>query len=162
MNKKKMEEIKNKIEFKKDVNTEHKNFLEVVRYGKYITHSVYGATAQTATNYGIIFVARHPIEIMRIIETHAVAGSNAGAVTLDVKKAGSGVAIASGISLLGSTFNLKSTANTPTIKEGLNLSSSRLLKENDRIELVVAGTLTALSDVNVIIYYKETNQGYIR
>lgn len=157
-----MEEIKNKIEFKKDVNTEHKNFLEVVRYGKYITHSIYGATAQTSANYGIIFVARHPIEIMRITETHKVAGSNAGAVTLDVKKAGSGVAIASGISLLGSTFNLKSTANTPVTKEGFNLSVNRLLKENDRIELVVSGTLTDLSDVNVTIYYKETNQGYIR
>ena len=43
-----------------------KSFLETVKYGKYITHSLFGTTAQTATNYGIIFVARHPIEIMII------------------------------------------------------------------------------------------------
>ena len=98
----------------------------------------------------------------RITETHAVAGSDAGAVTLDVKKAGSGVAIASGITLLSSTFNLKSTANTPIVKEGVNLSSDRILIEGDRIGLVTSGTLTALSDVHITIYYKEINQGYIR
>jgi hypothetical protein len=143
-------------------NSEIGEGLETFKYGKYITHSVYGTTAQTATNYGIIFTARHPIEVMRITETHAVAGSDAGAVTLDVKKAGSGVAIASGITLLSSTFNLKSTANTPVTKEGINLSNDRILIEGDRIGLVVSGTLTALSDVHITIYYKEINQGYIR
>ncbi len=135
---------------------------DTFKYGKYITHSIYGTTAQTATNYGIMFIARHPIEIIRITETHAVAGSDAGAVTLDVLKAGSGVAIASGITLLSSTFNLKSTANTPVTKEGVNLSNDRILIEGDRIGLVVSGTLTALSDVHITIYYKEINQGYIR
>jgi hypothetical protein len=158
-----MEELNEKIEFeKKDKIEIKKNFLEEVRYGKYITYSINGDTAQTATNYGIMFIARHPIEIMRVTETHRTAGTDVGAVTLDVKKASSGVAIASGTSLLSSTFSLKSTADTPVVKEGSNLSSSRTLKENDRIELVVSGTLTDLSDVNVTIYYKETNQGYIR
>ncbi|HOR29942.1 MAG TPA: hypothetical protein PLW71_00970 [Candidatus Syntrophosphaera thermopropionivorans] len=143
-------------------NSEMGQSAETFRYGKYITHSVYGTTAQTATNYGIMFIARHPIEVMRITETHAVAGSDAGAVTLDVKKAGSGVAIASGTTLLSSTFNLKSTANTPVIKEGIDLSNSRVLIEGDRIGLVATGTLTALSDVHITIYYKEINQGYIR
>ena len=139
-----------------------KSFLETVKYGKYITHSLFGTTAQTAANYGIMFIARHPIEIMRITETHSTAGSDAGAVTLDVKKAGSGVAIASGVTLLGSTFNLKSTANTPVYKEGQNLSANRRLKEGDRIGIVTSGTLTALTDVQITIYYSETNQGYIR
>jgi hypothetical protein len=139
-----------------------KSFLETVKYGKYITHSLFGTTAQTATNYGIIFVARHPIEIMRITETHSTAGSDAGTVTLDVKKAGSGVAIASGTTLLTSTFNLKSTANTPVYKEGKNLSINRKLKEGDRIGLITSGTLTSLTDVQITIYYSETNQGYIR
>jgi len=139
-----------------------KSFLETVKYGKYITHSLFGTTAQTATNYGIIFVARHPIEIMRITETHSTAGSDAGTVTLDVKKAGSGVAIASGVTLLTSTFNLKSTANTPVYKEGKNLSINRKLKEGDRIGLITSGTLTSLTDVQITIYYSETNQGYIR
>ena len=139
-----------------------KSFLETVKYGKYITHSLFGTTAQTATNYGIIFVARHPIEIMRITETHSTAGSDAGTVTLDVKKAGSGVAIASGTTLLTSTFNLKSTANTPVYKEGNNLSINRKLKEGDRIGLITSGTLTSLTDVQITIYYSETNQGYIR
>jgi hypothetical protein len=158
---------KNEIKFEEykpayNLNSDMGQNAETFRYGKYITHSVYGTTAQTATNYGIIFIARHPIEVMRITESHAVAGSDAGAVTLDVLKAGSGVAIASGITLLSSTFNLKSTANTPVVKEGMDLSSDRVLIEGDRIGLVVAGTLTALSDVHITIYYKEINTGYIK
>ena len=158
---------KNEIKFEENkpaynLNSDMGQNAETFRYGKYITHSVYGTTAQTATNYGIIFIARHPIEVMRITESHAVAGSDAGAVTLDVKKAGSGVAIASGITLLTSTFNLKSTANTPVIKEGVNLSINRRLKEDDRIGLVASGTLTGLTDVQITIYYSEINQGYIR
>ncbi len=133
-----------------------------IRYGEYISHSVFGASAATAANYGIFFTARHPIEVMRVTETHAVAGNDAGAVTLDVKKAGSGVAIASGTTILGSTFSLKSTANTPISKESVNLSSARVLKEGDRLGLVTSGTLTNLSDVCVTIYYKNINQGYIR
>ena len=160
-------EEKNEIKFEEykpayNANSEIGEGLETFRYGKYITYSVYGTTAQTATNYGIMFIARHPIEVMRITETHAVAGSDAGAVTLDVKKADSGVAIASGITLLSSTFNLKSTANTPVTKEGVNLSNDRILIEGDRIGLVVSGTLTALSDVHITIYYKEINTGYIK
>lgn len=160
-------EEKNEIKFETEKqayipNSDMGQNAETFRYGKYITHSVYGTTAQTATNYGIIFIARHPIEVMRITESHAVAGSDAGAVTLDVLKAGSGVVIASGITLLSSTFNLKSTANTPVVKDGMDLSNDRVLIEGDRIGLVVSGTLTALSDVNITIYYKEINQGYIR
>ena len=41
-------------------------------------------------------------------------------------------------------------------------SSSRVLIEGDRMGLVATGTLTALSDVHITIYYKEINQGYIR
>lgn len=146
----------------KTYNESLKENAYTIRYGKYIEHSIYGADAATAGNYGIFFIVRHPIEIMRITESHAVAGTNAGAVTLNVLKAGSGVAIASGTTLLASTFNLKSTANTPVVKEGVNLSSARILKENDRIGLVATGTLTDLSDVCITIYYKEINQGYIR
>jgi hypothetical protein len=138
------------------------NFLETVRYGKFISHTLQGTAPQTAGNYGIIFIARHPIEIMRISEVHTAAGTDAGAVTLDVKKASSGTAIASGTTLLASTFSLKSTADTPIVKEGVGLASDRILKENDRIGLVVSGTLTDLSDVCITIYYKELNQGYIR
>ena len=157
----------NEIKFEKEKNAYNPNSeigqgIETFKYGKYITHSLFGATAQTSSNYGIMFIARHPIEILRITETHSTAGSDAGAVTLDVKKAGSGVAIASGITLLTSTFNLKSTANTPVIKEGVNLSANRVLKEGDRIGLVASGTLTGLTDVQITIYYSEINQGYIR
>ena len=81
---------------------------------------------------------------------------------MDVRKAESGVAIASGVTLLTSTFNLKSTANTPVYKEGQDLSANRKLKEGDRIGLITSGTLTSLTDVQITIYYSETNQGYIR
>jgi hypothetical protein len=158
-----MEELNEKIEFeKKDKIEIKKNFLEEVRYGKYVEHSISGTLAQTATNYGFIFTARHPIEIMRITEVHGTAGTDASAVTLDVKKVSSGTALSSGTTILSSTFNLKSTANTPVVKEGGSLSSNRKLIENESIGLVVSGSLTSLSDVCITIYYKELNQGYIR
>lgn len=157
-----MEYKTNKNEKILDYNYNKTNDVYNVKYGEYITHSIYGADAATAANYGIFFIARHPVEVMRVTETHAVAGTHADAVTLDVKKAGSGVAIASGTSILSSTFSLKSTANTPILKESVNLSSARVLEEGDRLGLVVSGTLTDLSDVCVTIYFKNINQGYIK
>ena len=54
------------------------------------------------------------------------------------------------------------TKGAPVIKEGVNLSINRRLKEDDRIGLVASGTLTGLTDVQITIYYSEINQGYIR
>jgi len=128
--------------------------------GFYFSITIPGTSAQTAVNFGYIFTARFPIEILRVTEVHETAGTDAGAVTLDVLRVPSGTAIGSGTSILASTFNLKSTAATPVYKQGLNLSSTtRRLKENESLALKTSGTLTALADVCVTIYYQNYGRG---
>lgn len=118
-----------------------------------------GATAQTATNYGYIFTPPFPYEILSIVEKHDVAGTDAGAVTLDILKVPNGTTLASGVSVLVSTFSLKSTADTAIMKQGIALSSNRSFAPLDSIALVVSGTLTALEGVQVTIYIKPLNNG---
>ena len=140
--------------------------MELIEYkdiqnkdGFYFTVSLGGVLAQTAANFGFVFTARHPLEILRICEIHETAGTDAGAVTLDVVKCTSGTAISSGTSILAATFNLKSTANTPINKEGLSLNSYRRLKENESLALKTTGTLTALAGVCITIYCQNFGKG---
>lgn len=128
------------------------------KYGKYITHSIPTSNAASTLNYGVIFIARHPIEIMRISEVHAVASASA---SLNIEKLEQGQVLTLGTSLLTTAFDLTTTANIPVVKEGKDLIANRKLKENDRIGLVISGTLTGLSDLCITIYYKEILQDYI-
>ena len=130
--------------------------------GFYATWTVAGTSAATAGNYPIFFTARFPCEVLRVTERHETAGSDAGAVTLDVMKVPDATAIASGSSVLASTFNLKSTANTLVSKQGVNLSANRQLKENQSLALLTSGTLTALVGVHVTVYLKYLGRGSYR
>lgn len=93
-------------------------------------------------------------EVVEVIESHTVAGSDGGAVTADVKKCTSGTAPSAGTSVLSSTFNLKSTANTPVAKNtasGLAAQPTRTLKSGERLCLDLTGTLTALAGFSLTI-----------
>ncbi len=130
--------------------------------GNEITVSLPGTLSATATNYGVFFIASRPIEIMKIKEAHTTAGSDAGAVTLQIEKLTGTTALDSGSTLLTTAFNLKGTANTVVSYEGTRLTSSRQLVEGDRLALKDAGTLTDLAGVCVTIYYKYLGQGHYR
>ena len=106
------------------------------------------------------FIARHPCEVLWVAESHIVAGTNAGAVTMDIVKLTSGQAVASGVSILTAEFNMKSTANTPVQKEGKDLSPNRQLKPNDRLALKFTGVLTNLTGVQVTLYLKNLARGH--
>lgn len=103
-----------------------------------------------------IFIADRIYEIESISESHAVAGNDAGAVTMDVKKASGTTAIASGTSVLASTFNMKSTANTPVSKTKANGGLSTTvgatrLAAGDRLGLDITGTTTSYADGTVTV-----------
>lgn len=119
-------------------------------------------TAQTATNYGYISTIPFPFEVLSVVEKHDVAGNDAGAVTLDVLKVPNGTTLASGVSILASKFNLKSTADTAVMKQGLALNTKRSFNPLDSIALVTSGTLTTLEGVQVTIYIKPTGRGNFR
>jgi hypothetical protein len=152
-----------KFETEKNIFSEDSQLLNKLnlidtKYGKYITHSIPISNAASTLNYGVIFIARHPIEIIRISETHAVASASA---SLNIEKLEQGQALTLGTSLLTTAFDLTTTANIPVVKEGKDLIANRKLRENDRIGLVISGTLTGLSDLCITIYYKEILQDYI-
>lgn len=105
---------------------------------------------------GAVFVADQDYSLMSVSEVHEALGTDGGAVTLDVVKCTGTQAAAAGTTMLASTFNLKSTINTVVTKAraagGLSATSAnRLIKKGDRIALNFAGTLTALTGVNVTI-----------
>lgn len=95
----------------------------------------------------VLWVPDTTYELVYAAESHITAGSDAGAVTGDVKKSASGTAITAGTSLLASTFNLKSTASTPVIKKvgngGLAARPTRYVNSGQQVGLDFTGTLTA-------------------
>lgn len=132
------------------------------KFGFLVFRDFPSITAQTATNYGYIFTAPFPFEVLSVIEKHDVAGTNGGAVTLDVLKVPNGTTLASGTSILRTPFSVKTTADTAQMKQGLDLVDTRRFAPFDSIALVVAGTLTALEGVQVTLYCKPLNMGDFR
>lgn len=97
-----------------------------------------------------IFIAPFDCSIQQISETHAVVGSDGGAVSVQITKDTSTNAPGAGTDLLANNsnagFNLKATANTPqhaSFKSG----ASRKLAKGDRLAADWAGTMTAVAGV---------------
>lgn len=122
-----------------------------------------GTSAATSTNYSYVLTAREiALEIIGVSEKHETAGTDGGAVTLDVVKVPNGTAISGGTTILISTFNLKSTANTQVLKRGRALSTVadiRYLQIGESVALKTSGTLTAVAGVNVCIYFRPAHNG---
>lgn len=139
------------------------NWDEIERKdGFYVTFTIPGTLAATATNFTHFFIFRHPAEVLRVSEVHSTAGTDLGAVTLDVQRLTGTTAPGAGTSILASTFNLKGTANTVVTKEGKQLAANRQFAENERICLSTSGTLTLLAGVNVTLYCKMFGRGDYR
>lgn len=109
-----------------------------------------------------IYVANRPVRVKSIWVSIGTIGSDAGAVTLDVKKAGSGTAISGGTSVLSATANLKSSAlvNTPTAL-GLAAAATLALAAGDALGIDFTGTLTAVTDVLVTVELEADYQDVI-
>ena len=108
------------------------------------------------------FIARQPCEVLWVAESHIVAGTDAGSVTMDIVKLTSGQAVASGVSILTAEFDMKSTANTPVQKQGKDLANTRQLKNGERLALDFTGKLTALEGVQVTLYLKNLARGHYK
>lgn len=124
-----------------------------------ITHTVSINPATALPVDSILFVCPTgaEYEVLSVAEAHTVAGSNGGAVTGDIKKHSAGTAPSAGTSVLGSTFNLKSTANTPVTKttaSGIAAAPTRYLTAGQMLSLDFTGTLTALEGCCITIALK--------
>lgn len=113
--------------------------------------------AATGANYGAFVIIPAACTVEEVWETHKTAGTDGGAVTLDIEKLTSGVALDSGTTVLSTALSLKTTANTP--QQGtLNADiSRRQLARGDRLALKDAGTLTSVAHVTVSIIIRYRN-----
>lgn len=103
----------------------------------------------------VVFIADRAYTVEAVYESHATAGTDAGAVSLDVKKATGTTAIASGTTVLGSTFDMKGTINTVVSKTrasgGVVSTAVATLAAGDRLGLDYTGVITALAGVAVTV-----------
>lgn len=114
---------------------------------KIVASTVYGTTAQTSGNFKQFFIADRPYDVIGYSEVHRVAGSNAGAVTLNLEKLPSGTAPGSGSTLLFTAVSLKATANIPQFPVLTATKANLSLTKGDSLAHLIAGTLTDLENV---------------
>lgn len=93
------------------------------------------------------FTATRKFRVAGIRVRPTVAGTDAGAVTVTVRKCPSGTAITSGTALHSGTGNLKGTANTNQTLTLSTTSTDLDIAAGDAIALDFAGTLTDATGV---------------
>jgi hypothetical protein len=120
-----------------------------------VSKSLDGAAAATAANYGIIFIAPFACEVVSVREVHTTAGSDAGAVTLNVEKLTGTQSPDAGVSVLGATIDLKGAANTVQAPALTGTTADKQLAAGDRLCLKDTGTLTAVAGVCVAVELKK-------
>lgn len=127
-----------------------KNKLERINW------TIIDSAAATGANFGVFFIATAPCVVEEMWESHKVAGTAGGSVTLDLEKLTSGIAPDSGSTILSAALSLKTTADTPQrAVPGISIAP-RQLARGDRLCLKDSGVLTSLSNVtvSVLIRYK--------
>ena len=130
-----------------------------VLHGLVPVTKVMGANAEVVDTFAFAAPTGSQFELVGVSEVHDVAGTDAGAVTLDVKRCASGTTVASGTSMLASTFSLKSTADTPVHKTVANggvhqTESSRIISGGQSIGLDITGTATAVAGLAVTLWLR--------
>ena len=120
-----------------------------------VIYTIPGTSAQTAANFTApFFFADRNYQVLEFWERHEVAGGDAGAVTIMLKKVPDTIAPASGTDILTATMDLKAGANTwlqGTITETL---PNFTLSLKDALSVVTSGTLTTLQGVTVAVILK--------
>lgn len=106
-----------------------------------------------------VFIADTNYELVAVSELHEVLGTDGSAVTLDVVKVTGTDVVASGTTMLATTFNLKATVATVVRKSLSNgglttTAANRRIASGNRIGLNFAGTMTAVAGVHVSLWLK--------
>ncbi len=118
-----------------------------------IAPAVINLNANAAIATQCFFLANRPVTVTGISMVWSTAGSDAGAVTVDVTKDTSTNAPGAGVSLLNAAQSVKGTANVP-VSPALTGTTSRLtLAAGDRLAIKTTGTLTALAGLVVVVSF---------
>lgn len=114
-------------------------------------HTLIGTTAATAANYTVFFIAPAPCYVSSFKEVHQTAGTDAGAVTLQLEKLNSTEALDAGDNVLATALSLKSAIDTVQTATLTTTNANRTLATGDRLAMKDAGTLTAVANVTVLL-----------
>lgn len=117
----------------------------------YVHHTIQGVSAATAGYYGVFLIVPAPGLIVGFKEVHSTAGTDGGAVTLDLEKLTGTTAAGSGVTALNSTLSLKAAANTVQTATITFTSANKTLAGGDRLALKLTGTPTSLATVSVLL-----------
>lgn len=124
------------------------NFVQAGLTGAFSVTCLYGEA--TALD-GAFFTGSRAFQIQSIIARPLVAGTDASAVTAEIRKAPSGTAAASGTVVHSGTIDLKGTINT---NQTLTLSTTPatiLLAAGDSLCLDVTGVTTAARGIVTVL-----------
>lgn len=110
-----------------------------------------GIQAATATNYGVFWTAPFNCTVVGFTEVHQTAGTNGGAVTLQLERLQGTEAPDGGDELLATALSLKATANTVQTGTFIGNINTKQLLEGNRLCLKDAGTLTDVANVTVVV-----------
>lgn len=140
--------------FHNGFDTSRIKWTDIYQRKVYVHHTLYGATAATAANYGTFYIVPTACVLTKFQEVHQVAGSDAGAVSVTLEKLTSTTAPDSGSVMLASVLSLKATANTVQTGTITATLANRTLAAGNRLCLKDAGTLTDVSNVTVVVELK--------
>jgi hypothetical protein len=120
-----------------------------------VTQEFFAMNANAGLADQAFFVAPYACQVLSIKEIHSTAGSDAGAVNLQVTKDTGTAAPGAGTDLLtnnaGAGFNLKATANTVQVGALSATPADLILAAGDRLSVDFAGVLTAVAGVVVTV-----------
>lgn len=120
-----------------------------------VMYRLEGTSAATALNYSApFFIAQRDYYLISVTERHEVAGSDAGAVTMMLKKVPSGTAPGSGTDMLSAGFNLKATADTNQEGTLVTTAGGLTIPRGYSLSFLLTGTPTAVQGVTASVILK--------
>lgn len=126
------------------------NWIDINQKRIHVLHTIYGTDAATAANYSAFFITPLACVVNDFREVHTTAGTDGGAVTLQLEKLTGTTAPGGGLAILATALNLKGTANTIQTASIIS-TANRSLAKNDRLALLKSGTLTSVANVTVML-----------
>lgn len=122
-----------------------------------VHHNLADTSPQTLGNFGAFFVAPFPCTLVKAYERHDTAASNA-TLGIYVEKLTATTARGSGLNMLASNFDGKSTANTTQSALPSKVVTSgvldSVLNTGDAVGIFPTATPTALKDVVITLVFK--------
>jgi hypothetical protein len=115
--------------------------------------AVYAMNANGSLATQSFFLANRDLQVVGVNMIWSAAGTDAGAVTIDVTKDTSTNVPGAGTSVLSAAVSAKTTANTVNSAALAASAATLQLAAGDRLAVKLTGTLTALAGVVVVVYF---------